>query len=94
MIVKEADCPSVKMNEMYRLQLTLAELPSMFTLDLLPPLSIAEWIGYALPFWYGSCLSLKPAVSLTYGALARTELITGAAFPPMLRQQTYYSISS
>ena len=34
MIVKEADCPSVKMHELYRLQLTLADLPSFFTLEL------------------------------------------------------------
>ena len=93
MIVKEADCPSVKMNELYRLQLTLADLPSIFTLDLLPPISIAEWIGYALPHWYVSCLSLKPAVSLTFVALAHTGLITGAAFSPMLRHQTYPSTS-
>ena len=89
--MKEADCPSVKMHELYRLQLTLADLPSFFTLDLLPPLSLADRIGHAMPPWYMSCLSLKPAVSRTYVALARTGLITGAAFPPMLRQQTYPS---
>jgi hypothetical protein len=38
MIVGEADCPSVKINEMYRVQPTLADLPSISTLDLLPPL--------------------------------------------------------
>ena len=91
MIVKEADCPSVKMHEMYRLELTLADLPSMFTIDLLPPLSIAEWSGYALPLWHVACLSLKPAVFITYVALALTGLMTGAALPPKLRQQTYPS---
>jgi hypothetical protein len=90
MIVEKADRPSVNMHEMYRLQLTLADLPSIFTIDLLPPLSIAKWIGYALPLRYVSCLSLKPAVSLAYVALARTGLMTGAALPPMLRHQTYY----
>jgi hypothetical protein len=60
-------------------------------LDLLPPFGIAEWIGYALHLRYVSCLSLKPAVSLTVVMLPRTELITGAAFPFMLRQQSYSS---
>ncbi len=83
MIVGEADCPSVKMNGMYRLRPTLDDLLSIFTLDLLPPLKIAQWIGYALPLRYVSSLSLKPAISHTFVALARTGLITGAAFSPM-----------
>lgn len=83
MIVGEVYCPSVKMNEMYRLQPTPAAPLSFFTLDLLPPLKIAQWIGYALPLRYVSSLSLKPAISHTFVALARTGLITGAAFLPM-----------
>jgi hypothetical protein len=89
MIVGEADCSSVKMNEMYRFQPTLPDLRSIFTLDLLPPLGIAEWIGYALPLWYVSCLLLRPDISRTFVALALTGLITNAAFPLMLCQHTY-----
>ena len=91
MIVGEADCPSVNMNEMYRLQPILADLLSIVTLALLPPLRIGQWIGYALPPRYVSSLSCKPAISRTFVALARTGLITGATLPPMLRHQTYYS---
>lgn len=94
MIVGEADYPSVNMNEMYRLQPTLAGLLGIFTLALLSPLWVAEWIGYAFPLWSMSCFSFIAAVFLTFVALARTGLITGAACPSMLRQQTYYSISS
>ena len=91
MIVKEADCPSVKMHEISRLQLTLADLPSSYTLNLLPPLSIADWIRYTLPPWFVSCPSRKRAVSLTYVSLAHTGLITGAEFSPTLCHQTSYS---
>ena len=91
MIVGEVYCPSVKMNEMYRLRPTLAALLSIFTLDLLPPLKIAQWIGYALPLRYVSSLSRKPAISRTFVALAHTGLITDAACSPTLRHQTSYS---
>lgn len=47
-----ASRPSVKFNEVYRLQPTLAGLPGNFTLDLLTPLGSAEWIGYAFPLRY------------------------------------------
>ena len=75
MIVGEVYCPSVKMNEIYRLQPILAALLSIFTLDLLPPLKITQWIGYALPLRYVSSLSRKPAISRTFVALAHTGLI-------------------
>jgi len=88
MIVGEADRPFVTINEMYRLQPPLADLRSFFTtLDLLFPLRIAQWIGYALPLRYVSSLSRKPAISRIFVALAHTELITGAACSPMLRHQ-------
>ena len=88
MIVGKADRPSVKSNEVYWIQPSLADLLSIFTLALLPSLRIAQWIGYALPLRYVSSFSLKPAISRTFIALARTGLITGAAFSPMLRHQT------
>jgi hypothetical protein len=92
MIVGEADCPFVKIKEMYRLQPPLANLRSFFTtLDLLYPLRIAQWNGYALPLRYVSSLSRKPAISRIFVALAHAELITGAACSPMLRHQTAYS---
>lgn len=90
MIVGEAYCPSVNMNEMHRLQQALADLLTIFTLAL----GIAEVIGYASPLRYVSCLSFIAAVFPTFVALGRTGLITGAACPSMLRQQTCYSISS
>ena len=89
--MRGASRPSVKLNEVYRLQPTLAGLPGNFTLDLLTSLGIAEWIGYAFPLWYVSRLSLKPAVSLTFVALACTGLIGDAAFPLMHRHQKYSS---
>jgi hypothetical protein len=91
MNVGDADCPSVKLNEVYLLQPTQADLLSIFTLDLLPPLKIAQWIGYALPLRYVSSLSLKPAISRTFIALVHTGLITGASFSSIRRHQTYYS---
>lgn len=91
MVVGEAYYPSMNVNEMYRLQPTLANLLSTFTLVLLSALGIAEWIGYAFLLWYVSRLSLGPGVFLTFIALAFAGLITGAAFPPILRHQTYYS---
>ena len=94
MIVGETDCPSVNMNEMYRLQQTLADLLSIFTLDLLSPFWITEAIGHAFPLWYLSYLPHKPAVSLTFVALARTGLITGAALPPMLAIRHLLQLSS
>lgn len=94
MIVGEAYCPSVNMNEMYRLQPALADLLTIFPFALLSALGIAEVIGYTSPLRYVSCLSFIAAVCLTFVALARTGLITGAACPSMLRQQTCYSISS
>lgn len=51
--MKEADCPSVKMHEIYRLQLTLADLPSSFTLDLLPPSALPT--GSGIPCLPGMC---------------------------------------
>jgi len=94
MVVGEAYYPSMNVNEMYRLQPTLANLLSTFTLVLLSALGIAEVIGYASPLRSVSCLSLIATVFLTFVAFARAGLVTGATFPPMLRQQTYYSISS
>lgn len=91
MIVGEANCPSMKMNEMHRLQPILADLLSIVILALLPLLRIGQWIGYALPLRYVSSLSHKPAISRTFAALARTGLITGATPPPMFHHQTYYS---
>ena len=91
MVVGEAYYPSMNVNEMYRLQPTLANLLSTFTLVLLSALGIAEIIGYASPLRSGSCLSRIATVFLTFVAFARTGLITGAALPPMLRQRTYYS---
>lgn len=88
MIVGEADCPSVKMNETYRLQPALSDILRICTIDLLPPLGIGKRIGYVISLWYVSCLSLKPAVILTCVALARTGLIKHAAFTLMLCQQT------
>jgi hypothetical protein len=84
-------CHSVKQNEWHRLLSPLAALVGIFILNLLTPPGITVWFGYALLLWYLSCLSLKPAVCLTFGALARPGLITGAAFPFMLCQQTYSS---
>jgi hypothetical protein len=83
--------PSVTLNDLHRLQPTLAGLLDIFTLDLLTPLGIAEGIGYAFPLWYVFCLSLKSSISLTSVALARTGLITDAALPLMLRHQAYSS---
>lgn len=88
MIVAKADRPSVKSNEMNSFQPSLADLLSIFTLDLLPSLRIAQWIGYALPLRYVSSFSLNPAISRTFVALTRTRLITSAVFSPMLRHQT------
>lgn len=91
MIVGKADRPSVKSNEMNSFQPSLADLLSIFTLDLLPSLRIAQWIGYALPLRYVSSFSLNPAISRTFVALTRTSLITSAVFSPMLRHQTAFS---
>jgi len=88
MIVGKADRPSVKSNEVNSLQPSLADLLSIFILDLLPSLRIAQWIGYGLPRRYVSSFSLNPTISRTFVALPRTGLITGAAFSPMLRHQT------
>jgi hypothetical protein len=88
MIVGKADRPSVKSNEVNSLQPSLADLLSIFTLDLLPSLRIAQWIGYALPLRYVSSFSRNPAISRTFVALTRTGLMTGAAFSPMLGHQT------
>lgn len=85
MIVRAAHRPTLKLNEMLRLQPTLAGLFGICTLDLLTPLGIAEWIGYAISPWYVSCFSL------TFVTLPRIELITDAALPLMLRHQTYSS---
>jgi hypothetical protein len=84
-------CHSVKRNEWHRLLSPLAALVGIFILNLLTPPGITVWIGYALLLWYLSCLSLKAAVCLTFGALARPGLITGAACPFMRCQQTYSS---
>jgi hypothetical protein len=80
--------PSAKLNEGSRL---LAGPLGSFLLDLLTSLGIAEWIGYAFPLWYVSRLSLKPAVFLTFVALACTGLIGDAALPLMPRHQKYSS---
>ena len=77
MIVGKADRPSVKSNEVNSLQPSLADLLRSFTLVLLPSLRIAQWIGYALPLRYVSSFSLKPAISRTFVALARTRIDHG-----------------
>lgn len=76
--------PSVKLNEVYRLLPALAGLLGFFLLDLLAPLGIAMWIGYAFPLWYVSRLSFKPAVPLPLIALACTGSIVAGYFlsPP------------
>jgi hypothetical protein len=80
-----ASRPSVKLNEVYRLQPTLAGLLGNFILNLLTPLGIAEWIGYVFPLRFVSRLTLQPAVSLSFIALACAGLIRDVALPLMLR---------
>ena len=89
--MRGAGRPSVKLNEMYRLQSTLAGLLGIFILLPLTPLVIDEWTGYAFPLGYVSCFSLKPAVSLTFVAHACTGLFTDASLTLMLCQQTHSS---
>ena len=91
MIVEKADRPSVKSNEVYRIQPTLIGLLGIVTLDLLSPPWITKVIGYVLPLWYVSCLPRKPAASLKVVTLPRTGLITDAAIPLLLRDGMYSS---
>jgi hypothetical protein len=74
----------VKLHETSRLLPALVGLLGIFILELMTPLGIAVWIGYGLPLWYVSRLSLKPSVSLPIVALACTGLIVAGCFlsPP------------
>lgn len=74
MVVGEAYYPSVNMNEMYRLQPTLANLRSTFTLVLLSAIEIAEVIGYVSPLRSMSCLFLNHH-RLSYFRRVRTRWI-------------------
>lgn len=78
--------PSVKLNEVYRLLPAVAGLLGFFLLDLLAPLGIAVWIGYAVPLWYLFRLSRKPAVSLSLIALICTGVIVAGCLlsPPRM----------
>lgn len=79
-------CPSMKLNEVHRLVSAVTGLLGFFILDLLAPLGIAVWIGYALPLRYVFRFSLKLAVCLPLVALACTGSIVAGYFlslPPM-----------
>jgi hypothetical protein len=80
--------PSVKLNEVHRLLPALVGLLGIFILELMTPLGIAVWIGYAFPLWYVSHLSLQPAVSLPLLALVCSGLIVAGYFlsPPGINE--------
>ena len=91
MIVGGTGNPSVKLNEVFRLQPTLVGLLGFFTRDLLALLGITWSIGYVFPLWYVSCLSRKPSVSIIIVGLACLGLIAETALPLTLSHHTYSS---
>ncbi len=80
--------PSAKLNEVSRL---LAGPLGSFLLDLLAPLGIVVWIGYAFTLWYASPLSLEPAVFLPLVVLACTGLIVAGYFRSLPATNAFYA---
>ncbi len=62
-----------------------------FLLDLLTPLGIVVWIGYAFSLWYASHLSLEPAVFPPLVAFACTGLILAGYFRSLPVTNAFYA---
>lgn len=83
--------PSMKVNEVNRLLPGLAGPLGSFLPDLLAPLGIVVWIGYAFTLWYASPLSLDPAVFLPLVTLACTGLIVAGYFLSLPAMNAFYA---
>jgi hypothetical protein len=62
-----------------------------FLLDLLTPLGIVVWIGYAFSLWYASHFSLESTVFLPLVALACTGLIVAGYFRSFPATNAFYA---
>lgn len=83
--------PSMNVNEVNRLLPGLAGPLGSFLPDLLTPLGIVVWIGYAFTLWYASPLSLDPAVFLPLVTLAYTGLIVAGYFLSLPAMNAFYA---
>ncbi len=83
--------PSMNVNEVNRLLPGLAGPLGSFLPNLLAPLGIVVWIGYAFTLWYASPLSLDPAVFLPLVTLAYTGLIVAGYFLSLPAMNAFYA---
>lgn len=60
----------------------VAIMAAVFVLDLFTPLHISVWLGYFLPIWYLSRLSIKPIILMSIAMTCTALLVVGYLLSP------------
>ncbi len=64
------------------LVVAVAIMAAVFVLDLFTPLGIAVWVGYLLPIWYLSRLSVKPIILMAFAVTCTALIVIGYLLSP------------